>query len=250
MSSLFDEMDTRTMTERVSDLIEQMIVDGRFQPGDKLPTEYDLASQLHVGRSTVREAIKILVSKNVLHIVRGNGTFVSEAIGVMTDPLGFRFQHDKRQLALDLCEIRKMIEPRLAELAALHASESEIEQLQQICDEVAFQIRHEQPYDEKDSEFHGMIARCAGNQVVHALLPMIHAGISTYARVTEPSAAQNAPVTHQMVVDAIRARNPDLARKAMTQHLHDNMQTILGSGEEADAESTEREIIYRNGENT
>src|SRR5690554_2900055 len=229
MDNQFAKMDTRTMTERVSDLIEQMVVDGRFRAGDKLPTEYDLAAQLHVGRSTVREAIKILASKNVLHIVRGNGTFVSDSIGIMEDPLGFRFQSDKKQLALDLCEIRTMIEPRLAELAALHATESDIEQLQRICDEVAFLIRHEQPYDEKDIEFHSKIARCAGNRVVHTLLPVIHAGISTYARVTEPSAAQNAPVTHQQVVDAIRAHDPELAKRAMTQHLSENMQTILGS---------------------
>lgn len=229
MAEQFMEMDSRSLTERVADTIEQMIVDRRFLPGERMPNEFDLASQLGVGRSTVRESIKILVSKNVLKIVRGSGTFVSENIGIVEDPLGFRFINNKKQLALDLCEIRTMIEPRLAELAAINATAKDIDQLQQLCDEVADLIKNHKPYDLKDIEFHTKIARCAGNQVVHNLIPIIHEGVSTYARITHPSAAQNAPITHQQVVDAIRNHDPKEARKAMAQHLYDNMQTILGS---------------------
>ena len=82
---------------------------GVFKPGDRLPNEYELAQRLGVGRSTVREAIKLLVSQNVLEIHRGNGTFVCEQTGVAADPLGLKFIPGKKKLGLDLCEIRFMI---------------------------------------------------------------------------------------------------------------------------------------------
>ena len=72
----------KTLPERAADQVISMIVDGTFKPGDKLPGEYDLAQRLNVGRSTVREAIKSLVSQNILEVRRGNGTFVKEHTGV------------------------------------------------------------------------------------------------------------------------------------------------------------------------
>ena len=92
---------SKPLPQLVSEEIEKLIVLGEFKPGDRLPSEYELAQRLGVGRSTVREATKALVSRNILEVHRGNGTFVCEQTGLVQDPLGLRFQPDKKRLGLD-----------------------------------------------------------------------------------------------------------------------------------------------------
>ena len=123
----------KTLPERAADKIIDMIVENALKPGDRLPTELELLQYLNVGRSTVREAIKLLVSQNIIEVRRGSGTFVREQTGVMDDPLGFRFVQDKLKLGLDLCEIRIMIEPDMAALAAERATREDLEQLREAC---------------------------------------------------------------------------------------------------------------------
>ena len=108
----------KLLTDRVADEIVRSIIGQKLKPGDKLPNEFELAKTLGVGRSTLREAIKTLVSRSVVEIRRGSGTFVSARSGVSEDPLGLEFLTDKVQVATDLLELRFLVEPRLASLAA------------------------------------------------------------------------------------------------------------------------------------
>jgi DNA-binding FadR family transcriptional regulator len=227
MNDSFPKIKSRSLSDQVASSIEQMIIRNEIRPGAKIPNEYDLAVQLSVGRSTIREAIKTLVSRNVLTIVRGSGTFVCEWPGLIEDPFGFRFVADKKRLAIDLCEIRMQIEPYLAGCAARNASLDDVDSLQDICSTLSSLIRRASPeYSGKDIEFHTRIAVLSGNQVSSKLIPVIHQGISIYSAITEPVLASNAPFTHQAVVDAIRDRDPEGARAAMREHLHDNMEIL------------------------
>lgn len=98
------------------DQIIQVILDRNMKAGDKLPNEYDLARELGVGRSTLREAIKRLVARNILTARQGAGTFVSEKNGVPEDPLGLTFMMEEgaENLALDLQDIRLSLSRRPA----------------------------------------------------------------------------------------------------------------------------------------
>lgn len=224
----FKQINTLPLADQAAESIEQMIIKHSILPGTKIPNEYSLAKQLNVGRSTIREAIKILESRNVLSVVRGSGTYVCEWPGLVEDPFGFRFEQDKKQLALDLCEIRTQIEPFLASLAARNASLNDVQELQATCDEITSMINRESPdYSLKDIEFHTKIAICSGNQVSSKLVPVINQGISAYAQLTEPALASRAPITHQKIVDAIRNRDEQGARAAMEEHLCDNMEILL-----------------------
>ena len=198
----------KTLPERAADQVISMIVDGTFKPGDKLPGEYDLAQRLNVGRSTVREAIKSLVSQNILEVRRGNGTFVKEHTGVADDPLGFRFAPDKLKLGLDLCEIRLMIEPDIAAIAAQKATEQEMDQMQEACDQVRSMIRRGENHMKCDVEFHTMLARCTRNSV------------------TRRGLVEQTIETHQQVLDAVRARDGHTAAEAMRRHLEYNRRNI------------------------
>ena len=119
------------------DQIIQVILDRDMKAGDKLPNEYDLARELGVGRSTLREAIKRLVARNILTARQGAGTFVSEKNGVPEDPLGLTFMMEEgsENLALDLQDIRLMLEPETCAIVARGATPEQIDQMQAYCDE-------------------------------------------------------------------------------------------------------------------
>lgn len=216
----------KTLPERAADQVISMIVDGTFKPGDKLPGEYDLAQRLNVGRSTVREAIKSLVSQNILEVRRGNGTFVKERTGVVDDPLGFRFAPDKLKLGLDLCEIRLMIEPDIASIAAQKATEQEMDQMQAACDQVKTMIRRGENHMECDVEFHTMLARCTRNSVIYTLIPIINQAIPYFINITRRELVEQTIETHQQVLDAVRVRDGHAAAEAMRRHLEYNRRNI------------------------
>lgn len=216
----------KLLPEQVSEQIANLITDRELKAGDKLPNEFEMAEQLSVGRGTIREAVKILVSRNIVEIRRGCGTFVCRHPGMIDDPFGFAFVNDKKKLALDLCEVRLMIEPELAALAAQRATDEEIKKLQKVADEVADLCLHEKQHMEKDIEFHELIAKFSKNSVMPKLVPVIQAGVSLFIQVTDLSLAKETVRTHQLVVDAIRERNPQKAREAMTEHLKTNKDKI------------------------
>ena len=122
---------------------------------------------------------------------------------------------------MDLCEIRMIIEPEIAALAAERATEEEVEELQKTADEVAVLCRQGTQHMEKDIEFHEKVAKYSKNSVTQKLIPVIQAGVSVFIHITDLSLA----------VDAIRARNPQKAREAMIEHLRDNKEKIEEMGE-------------------
>lgn len=111
-------MENQTLTKWAADELITMIREKNYGPGDKLPTEAELMELLNVGRNTVREALRLLVSRNIVIIRQGSGIFVSEKQGVADDPFGFSLVSDRRKLTRDLIQVRVMLEPDIAALAA------------------------------------------------------------------------------------------------------------------------------------
>lgn len=216
----------KPLPELISERLEGLIVSGEFKPGDKLPSEYMLAQRLGVGRSTVREAIKSLVSQNILEIRRGNGTFVCEQTGIVDDPLGLRFLSNKKQLGIDLCQVRLMIEPEIVAIAAKKATPEEIDQMQSLCNQIADKVYQDQDYDRLDQKLHTLWASCTRNTIMPSLIPVLDQAIPLFIDITKRSLRYQSIKTHQAIVDAIRQRDPDAARKAMQQHLEDNLRGI------------------------
>ena len=216
----------KLLPEQVSEQIIRLLTERQLKAGDKLPNEFDMAQQLSVGRGTIREAIKILVSRNIVEIRRGCGTFVCDHPGMVDDPLGFRFMKDKGKLALDLCEVRMIIEPEIAALAAERATEEEIEELEKVAKEVEVLCEQELQHMEKDIEFHGLIAKCSKNTVMPNIIPVIQSVISIFINITEYSLTQETIRTHRMILNAIKNHDPQEARAAMIEHLVSNREKI------------------------
>lgn len=212
----------KLLPEQVAEQIKALIEDNRLKAGEKLPNEYELTQQLNVGRGTVREAVKILVSRNIVEIRRGCGTFVCEKPGVADDPLGFSFIQDKRQLALDLCEVRMMIEPEIAALAALRAVPAEKKRLSVLAGEVEALCRRGEDHMVKDEEFHEYLAKCSKNTAVPNLVPVIQSAISMFITLTDAKLIEETIRTHRKVVEAIECSDAQAAREAMREHLEIN----------------------------
>lgn len=100
------ESDERNLPQKISEDIISFILNEHLQPGDKLPNEAHLAKELNIGRSSLREAMKLLASRNIVTIRQGSGTYVASSPGVVDDPLGFTFIPDKKKLVQDLLEVR------------------------------------------------------------------------------------------------------------------------------------------------
>lgn len=99
----------KSLPEKLSDDIIAYILEEQLQPNDKLPNESVLSEKMGAGRSSIREAMKLLASRNIVTIRQGSGTYVAASPGVVDDPLGFTFIDDKKKLTLDLLDVRFLL---------------------------------------------------------------------------------------------------------------------------------------------
>jgi GntR family transcriptional regulator, transcriptional repressor for pyruvate dehydrogenase complex len=107
-----------TLAQRATQAMMVIIQDHAYTTGSKLPTEKELCALLHVGRNTLREALKILASRNIVVIWQGAGNYVMHKPGLVDDPFGFALVSNRMKLTLDLLQVRVMIEPPIAALTA------------------------------------------------------------------------------------------------------------------------------------
>lgn len=216
----------KPLAEQVADYILNYIVNNDLEAGAKLPNEFELGQSIGVGRSTVREAIKILVSRNIVEIRRGAGTYVSEGQGVVEDPLGLAFVKDKTNLAMDLLSVRLMLEPEIARMAAENATECQIEELFRQCQKVEKMIDQRNNHIKEDIILHRMIASCSGNVVVEKLVPVINSSIAVFVDVTSGKLGKETMETHREIVEAIARGDGESAKCSMNMHLLYNRRMI------------------------
>ena len=210
---------TKTLAEQVADGIMNLIQETPYKAGDKLPTEKELCESTGAGRNTVREALKILASRNVLEIRQGAGTFVSEKQGIPDDPLGFSMVNDHVKLTKDLLQVRIMLEPQIAALAAQCAKEHEIRELEEILEEMEAAMKKREAYSELDTKFHTKIAQCTHNIVMENLLPVIGKGVAVFAREVAQTEYDRTWISHRKIFCYIRDHKPFEAEMEMQYHL-------------------------------
>jgi GntR family transcriptional repressor for pyruvate dehydrogenase complex len=174
-----------SLVESVADDIIRLILENHMQPGDRLPNEYALAEQLQVGRSTIREAMKTLRSRNILETRQGSGTYVSPKQGVPVDPLGLTLLGTGDEVARDLVDVRLILEPEIAAMAATRATEEEIEKMSEQCRAVERIMQNNEDYADADALLHRYIAEASGNVIVSILIPIIMSSVSMCIKVTE-----------------------------------------------------------------
>jgi DNA-binding FadR family transcriptional regulator len=220
-------VDSRKRADQVREGITAMIRAGQLQTGDKLPTETQLAAMFGVGRSSVREAVQSLVGLGIVEMRPGRGAFVSR---VSIDDLA-RMIDGAVQLefgaALQLHEVRAMIETTAARLAAVRRTEADLAAMRRANDDYANQAEHD-PEDllvEADLRFHRSIVEASHNVILGQVMVSISALLKEhrrqYASARERRFRDIVLTEHQAILDAIASGDPDAATKAVQIHMRD-----------------------------
>ena len=206
------------MPHKIIDLIESK----ELLPGEKLPSEQELMKELNVGRGTIREAIKSLVSRNIVEIRRGVGTFVAKNTGVVEDPLGFSFINNKKKLVKDSMDVRLLLEPSIARWAARNATDFEILEIIELSKKIETAILNDENYSDLDVEFHTKIANSSGNLVVENLIPILNTNIRSLIDVTHAVLKEHTILSHKKIANAIKERDEEMAEQLMKEHIEIN----------------------------
>lgn len=215
-----------TLAEQIADsLLEDISMKG-LKPGERLGTEMEMSEQLQVSRGTVREAIKILVSQNILEVRQGSGTFISDGKRNVGDPLGLKRIPEQFRLTWDLHQIRMLLEPEIAYMAALNITDEQLKELEKICEEMERLSQLKQQRDHVDVEFHIYLAKTCGNLVIPKLIPIIRQGVELFIKYTHREAEPETEAKHRDILEALKAHNPMWAKDMMLMHLTYNGQEL------------------------
>ena len=219
------------LSEKVADKIKQMIIHGELPTGEQIPSEQELSQRLNVSVRTVREAVKALVSCNILEIQRGIGTFTCADPGLGDDPFGFEFM-DTNALYPDLVEIRLILEPEIFVLAAHRGTQAEFEAaaavLEQVCiaNEKLGQGDNADELIERfwtyDMQFHQLIYQASHNAVANRMLPLITKTLYQLYRselFRKWRKSKNFYSRHQMIFEAVLRKNDEEIRKLCRAHI-------------------------------
>lgn len=241
-----EKMNKKLLASQVEEELLNYILHEPIEIGEKIPNEFELAERFGVGRSTIRETVKSLATKGILEVRRGSGTYVISKSTIEEDPLGLAKFKDKYKLALELFEVRLMLEPEIAALASDYATEEEKEELKRLCDETEQIYKSGKNHTQKDIEFHTCIARCSRNRVVELLQPIIQTAVVTFVNLTYRRLIDETIETHRAITNAIIAGDAVGARCAMVMHLTYNRQMLMKlmqEKEEQKAEEKERRSV-------
>lgn len=212
-------MENKSLSINTSEKILDYIIKNNLKPLDKLPNEYELMDLFNVGRNTIRESLKILSSRNIIDIKQGSGTYVSEKVGISDDPLGFLLISDKDKLIKDIFEFRSIIEPEIAEMAALNATEDDINELESILSEMSTKIEKKEDFLIPDQNFHIKLAQISNNLIIENLIPVLSAGMKIFSEEVFETEYKQTLKSHKELFNAIKSNNPRAARETMTFHL-------------------------------
>lgn len=223
------DVDERTMsvsrTGTAVDRIRDLIVTGALQPGDRLPPEGDLAAELELSRSSLREAVRALTFIGVLRTRQGDGTYVTELDGAsLLESLGFAVDLASDRTLLEFFQLRRLLEPAAAALAAGQADPAALEAMERCLQEMtdAAASGDSDRFIEADLDFHHAVTATVGNAVLSGLLrALTFRSVRAHrarARVDQ-DAVDRSVAEHRAILRAICDRDADAARAAATAHL-------------------------------
>lgn len=214
------------------ELRSMILVDEKFKPGEKLPTENSLAKSFNVSRPMIREAIKALEAQGVLITKHGSGTFVTDFPGFSNDPLGLSDLKDKTSLLKHWYEARMAIESEVIRMVVHNALEEDIKALEECVKEVDNAINYgDKEFLKKDRKFHIALAYATHNPIMERIVIVLMR--SFYYSITDSlelnwynSAMKNAQLHHQRILQAIIDRDDAEAVLAIRSHMNQALRDL------------------------
>ena len=208
--------------EQIVEQIEQSVQKGDLKPGDQLPAERELAEQFGVSRTAVREAVKALREKGLVEAYPGKGTFITSG---SSNPMRQSLDRMMRSAQVDatssLVEVREILEPEIAALAAVRATEENLNSLREAMAVMDAAKRDPDAYIEADLDFHLELAEAAANPLILSLIDSI-VGVLREQRMRifeVDGGPDRGQCHHKKILEAVEHQDAPGAREAMRAHL-------------------------------
>ena len=223
----------KSISEEIVVQIRQMISQGTLNPGDRLPAERVMAEMFGVSRTTVREGIKVLAESGVLESRQGAGTFVRRMNDQVQSQKGSLIDAIlSGECSLeDVFEVRKMIEPEIAALAARNGMPDAFTRLDVALAEQEKAIRGGESGAGFDQMFHGLLAEASGNPVLREMAKALHEGFARCREETlqSPERQKASLAAHRAIAEAVKNGYGMQAERAMREHLGEVERIIFGN---------------------
>src|ERR1700731_1405081 len=213
---------TSRLYEQIVQQIEESILNGTLKTGDQLPAERDLAQRFGVSRTAVREAVKALREKGLVEAYSGRGTFITDGTSqAVRQSLDLMVKIGQPEGSQYLAELRAILEPEIAALAAARAQESDMITLREAVAVMDRAGRDPDAYIEADLDFHLALAEAAANPLILSLIDSI-VGLLREQRMKifkVEGGPERGQFHHKRILEAMEQRDPEKARDAMRAHL-------------------------------
>lgn len=206
-----------TVMSMVARRIEQLVLSGDLKAGDRLPPEPDLAQMLRVSRGSLREALKSLMYLGLIKSRAGDGTYIESSLSrVLNQHFHWMILLDEVK-HLEIYELRRIIEPDAAALAARRATRADIERLEAALDGLAEGRGNRELFHAFDIQFHDAFAQASGNAAIQTTMRMLYHATSEARKAVLPfiNDWDRHWQRHERVFAYIRDHKPALARKAV-----------------------------------
>ena len=219
---MYKVVQTSRLYQQIVQQIEESIDKGDLKEGDQLPAERDLAQQFGVSRTAVREAVKTLREKGLVEAYAGRGTFITNgSTNSIRNTLDRMIRNGPLEGTVHLAEMREILEPEIAFLAAKRADQETISAMQESISVMDAARMDPEAFIEGDLDFHLALAEAAGNPLILSLIDSIvgllrEQRMRTYYTEGGPERGQ---YHHKRILEAIEHRDPQGARDAMRAHL-------------------------------
>ena len=216
--------------KQVADRIQQLIISESLRPGDKLPGERELAERMGVSRTVVREAIRVLSVRGLVKTKSGCGSYVRALdASDVSAPMALFFKlKQSPTLVRDVYDLRRIIEVEAAGLAAARATEDDLETIQETIDAMSVGAKSVEQFVQLDLDFHMALAAATHNDLLSMFLYPLTDLWQEVIRISYqiPDAAQDALFYHRSVLERIRARDIDGAKRAMQAHIEHSREMV------------------------
>jgi GntR family transcriptional repressor for pyruvate dehydrogenase complex len=219
---VYKVVQTSRVYKQIVQQIEASILGGTLKPGDQLPGERELAQQFAVSRTAVRDAFRALQERGLVDSVAGRGTFVTDGVSqAVRESLDRITRVGHAEGSKQLAELRAMLEPEIAALAALRSEEPHIIGMREAIAAMDELPLNPEAYIEADLDFHLALAEAVGNPIILSLLDSIVASLREQRMqvVRVEGSPQRGQVHHKCILAAIEQHDAAAAREAMRLHL-------------------------------
>lgn len=221
-NTVYKTVQPSRLYERIVDQIEDSIFSGALKPGEQLPPERELAIQFGVSRTAVREAVRTLHEKGLVEAYSGRGTFVtkgrSKGIRLLLNNL---LASEQADAAVYLAEVREILEPEIAALAALRIGDQTLATLREAVAVMDRSADDPDAFVEADLDFHLALAEAVGNPVILSILDSIVVLLRDQRRkiCTLSDGPPRGQAHHKEILAALEQRDPEKTRIAMKAHM-------------------------------